>query len=47
MKTLELTAISESLKYVFNWQLITAFRRNENLKELIGSNKIENNKVKK
>ena len=39
--------INESLKEIFNCQPITAFRRNKNLKELIGSNKIEKNKVKK
>ena len=42
-----LLAINESLKEIFNCQPIAAFRRNKNLKELIGSNKIEKNKVKK
>ena len=36
-----------SLKEIFNSQQITAFRRNENLKELTGSNEIEKNKKKK
>ena len=39
--------LNEALKEIFNCQPITAFKRNKNLKELIGSNKIENNKVKK
>ena len=42
-----LLEINESLKEIFNCQPITAFRRNKNLKELIGVNKVENNKVKK
>ena len=42
-----LLAINKSLKEIFNCQPITAFRRNKNLKELIGGNKIEKNKVKK
>ena len=42
-----LLAINESLKEKFNSQPITAFGRNKNLKELIGSNRIEKNKVKK
>ena len=39
--------MNESLKEILNCQPITAFRRNKNLKDLIGSNKIEKNKVKK
>ena len=39
--------INESLKEIFDCQPITAFRQNKNLTELIGSNKIEKNKVKK
>ena len=46
-KHLNLLKIKESLKEIFNCQPITAFRRNKNLKELIGSNKIEKNIVKK
>ena len=42
-----LLEINESQKQIFNCQLITAFRRNKNLKELIGSNKTEKSKVKK
>ena len=43
-----LLAINKSLKEIFNYQLITAFNRNKNLKELIGSNKIgKKDKVKK
>ena len=40
-------SINVSLKDVFKQQPITAFKRNKNLKDLIGSNKIENNRVKK
>ena len=36
-----------SLKEIFNSQQITAFRRKEILKELIGSNETEKKKVKK
>ena len=36
-----LLELNESLKEIFNCQWITAFRRNKNLKELTGSNKIE------
>ena len=46
-KQWNLPAINESLKEIFNCQPITALRRNKNLKELIGSNKIEKNKIKK
>ena len=46
-KNWNLLAINESLKEVFNCEPITAFKQNKNLKELIGSNKIEKNKVKK
>ena len=42
METLDLLAINE----LFNCQSISAFKRNKELKELIGSNKIEKNKVK-
>ena len=42
-----LLAINESLKEIFNSQSIIAFKGNKNLKVLIGSNKIEKNKVKK
>ena len=41
-----LLELNESLKKIFNCQPTKAFRRNKNLKELIGSNKIEKNKVK-
>ena len=46
-KHFNLLEINESLKEIFNCQPITAFRRNNILKELIGSNKTENNKFKK
>ena len=39
-----LLAINESLKEILTCQQITAFKRNKNLKEQIGSNKIEKNK---
>ena len=42
-----LLEINESLKEIFNCHPITAFRRNKNLKQLIGSNKTEKGKVKK
>ena len=42
-----LLAVNESLKEIFNSQSIIAFKGNKNLKVLIGSNKIEKNKVKK
>ena len=42
-----LLEINDSLKEIFNCQSVTTFRRNKNLKELIESNKIEKNKVKK
>ena len=42
-----LLEINESLKEIFNYQQITAFRQNKNLKELIGSHKIAKNEVKK
>ena len=41
-----LLAINKSLKEILNDELITAFQWNKNLNELIGSNKIENKKVK-
>ena len=46
-KNWKLPAINESLKEIFNFQPITSFRRNKNLKELMGSNKNEKNKGKK
>ena len=42
-----LLAINESPKEIFNCQPRTAFKQNKNLREFIGSNKIENKKVKK
>ena len=39
--------INKAFKEIFQNEPVTAFRRNKNLKELIGSNKIEHNKVKK
>ena len=38
-------SINKAFKEIFQNELVTAFRRNKNLKELIGSNKIEPNKV--
>ena len=38
---------NESLNKIFQNEAVTAFKRNKNLKELIGSNKIGNNIVKK
>ena len=46
-KNWNLPAINESLKEIFNFQPITSFRRNKNLKELMGSNENEKNKGKK
>ena len=46
-KNCNLLAINESLKETFNYQPTTAFKRNKNLKELIGSNKLEMKNVKK
>ena len=46
-KNWNLPAINESLKEIFNFQPITSFRRNKNLRELMGSNKNEKNKGKK
>ena len=46
-KHLNLLEIKESLKEIFNCQTLTAFRQNKNLKELMGSNKIEKNKTRK
>ena len=40
-------SINESIKEMFNCQPLTAFTRNKNLKELVESNKIEKNTVKK
>ena len=42
-----LQVINESLEEKFNCQPITAYKQNENLKELIENSKTENNKVKK
>ena len=39
--------INKAFKEVFQNEQVTAFRRNRNLKELIGSNKIKLNKLKK
>ena len=39
-------SVNESLKKLFQNKSVTAFKRNKNLKELIGNNKIENNIVK-
>ena len=39
--------MNKTFKEIFQNELVTAFRRNKNLKEIIGSNKIEHNKVKK
>ena len=38
--------ISRTLQGVFQEELITAFKRNKNLKQLTGSNHLENGKVK-
>ena len=46
-KTCNLLEINESLDETFIFHPTTVFRENKNLKELIGSNKIEKNKVKK
>ena len=46
-KNWNLPEINESLKEIFNFQPITSFRRNKNLKELMGSNENEKNKGKK
>ena len=46
-KKVELTSSKESLKEIFNYQPATAFKRNKNLQELIGRNKLQTNKVKK
>ena len=40
-------SINKAFKEIFQNEPIIAFRRNKNLKELIGSSKIEHNKVKK
>ena len=40
-------SINKALKEIFQIELVTTFTRNKNLKELIGSNKIKHNKVKK
>ena len=40
-------SINKSLKEICQTEPTTAFRRNKNLKELIGSNKVEYGKVKK
>ena len=46
-KTCNLLEINESLDETFIFHPTAVFRENKNLKELIGSNKIEKNKVKK
>ena len=43
----DILSINQSLKEVFQNKPITAFKRNKNIKDMIGSKKIENNKVKK
>ena len=45
-KHLNLLSIYESLKEIFNCQTKTAGKPNKNFKVLIGSNRIEKNKVK-
>ena len=40
-------SINKAFKEIFQIELVTTFARNKNLKELIGSNKIKHNKVKK
>ena len=40
-------SINKAFKEIFQNEPVTAFRRNKNLKDLIGSNKFEQNKVKK
>ena len=42
-----LLSINKAFKKIFQNEPVTAFWRNKNLKELIGSNEIEHNKVKK
>ena len=42
-----LQVINESLEEKFNCQPVTAYKQNENLKELMENSKTENNKVKK
>ena len=39
--------INKAFKEIFQNEPVTAFRRNKNLKDLIGSSKLEQNKVKK
>ena len=38
--------IKKEFKEIYKNEQVTTFRRNKNLKEVIGSNKIEQNKVK-
>ena len=38
---------NNSLKYIFQNEPITAFKRNKSLKEIIGRNKIDHKKVEK
>ena len=38
--------INKEFKEIYQNEQVTTFRRNKNLKEVIGSNKIEQNKVK-
>ena len=40
-------SINKALDEIFQNEPVAAFRRNKNLKKLIGSNKIEHSKVKK
>ena len=43
---MEVLSMNKAFKISFQNETVTAFRHNKNLKELIGSNKIEHNKVK-
>ena len=47
LKHWNILSLSKAFKEIFQSALVTAFRCNKNLKELIGSNKIKYNKVKK
>ena len=46
-KNWNILSVNESPKKSFQNEPVAAFKRNENLKEFIGSNKIENNIEKK
>ena len=46
-KKLNILSVNISLRKVFQNEPITAFKRNKNLREFIGSNKIESNIVKR